>query len=182
MSAHHDPIQILTHEHEIIKSVIGSLSKIAQRLEKGERADPDTLRGVVRFLREFADRCHHAKEEDLLFPAMERKGVPESGCPLGGLRHEHEQARALVKAFANAVETYAADGATAGQGIVDAVGKIAKLYADHMWKEDAMVFPMVERLFTEAERDALYKAFEQAEEAIGADHEALAAFARGLQG
>jgi hemerythrin-like domain-containing protein len=182
MTTDHDPIRILTYEHEIIKSVVGSLGKIAQRLEKGERADPHTLRGIVRFLREFADRCHHAKEEALLFPAMERKGVPESGCPLGGLRHEHEQARALVTAFSEAVETYDVKGAIVGRAVIDAVGKIVELYANHIWKEDAMVFPMVERLFSEAERDELYEAFEKAEEEIGADHEELAAFARSLQG
>ena len=54
-------------------------------LERGERIDTVLVRQVVEFMREFADRCHHAKEERILFPEMVRKGVPEAGCPIGGL-------------------------------------------------------------------------------------------------
>jgi hemerythrin-like domain-containing protein len=177
---HHDPVHVLMHEHEVIKKVVAGLDKIATRLEGGNQVDPETLRAVVRFLREFADRCHHAKEEGILFPAMQAKGVPASGCPLEGLLGEHRQARALVTAFAEAVDAYAAGRAAAGREIVDAARKIVALYGSHMWKEDEMVFPMVDRLFSPAERDELFERFEEAEEEIGADHEALARFAEAL--
>ena len=123
MNHHHDPIHVLTHEHEIILKVVAGLGKIARELDKGKIADPDTLRAIVRFMREFADHCHHAKEEDLLFPAMERKGVPESGCPLGGLRHEHAEGRALVTALSEAIEKYADGAAKGGQEIVAIAGR-----------------------------------------------------------
>jgi hemerythrin-like domain-containing protein len=177
---HHDPIHVLRHEHEIILKVVAGLDRTAARLRQGGRADPETLRAIVRFMREFADRCHHAKEEDLLFPAMARKGVPESGCPLDGLRREHAQGRALVTELAEAVEAYAGGAAKDGQAIVAIAGRISDLYANHIWKENEMVFPMVGRLFSESERDALYDEFEKTEEEIGANHEELAAFAARL--
>ena len=179
---HHDPIHMLTHEHEIILKVVAGLERIARELDKGIEADPDTLRAIVRFMREFADRCHHAKEEDLLFPAMERKGVPDTGCPLGGLLHEHSEGRSLVTALSNAVETYAAGARKDGREITTIAGKIATLYTNHIWKENEMVFPMVARLFSDSERNALFEEFEQAEERVGANHEELAAFAARLAG
>ncbi len=176
-----DPVAILTHEHEFITKVVGALGAIAKGLGAGDAVDPDTLRGAVHFMREFADRCHHAKEEDLLFPAMEAKGVPESGCPLGALRHEHEQGRALVRALAEATEAYAGRRSDAQAAIVDAIGRIGELYTSHIWKEDNMVFPMVDQLLSTDERARLLDRFEAAEREIGAGHEALAEFALALE-
>lgn len=180
MPAGHDPIAVLSHEHEFIKKVVGALGRLAATAERAERASPDTLREIVRFMREFADRCHHAKEEDLLFPAMEAKGVPESGCPLGALRGEHEKGRALVTALAEATEALAARKPGAADALADTVHEITELYTNHIWKEDEMVFPMVGRLFSDDERADLFERFEKAEEDIGADHEALASFADAL--
>jgi hemerythrin-like domain-containing protein len=180
MPRRHDPIAVLNHEHKFIKMVVSALGQLAPSADRAEQADPDTLREIVRFMREFADRCHHAKEEDLLFPAMEEKGVPESGCPLGALRREHEQGRALVAKLAEETERLAARERDAGTAIVNTVGELTELYTNHIWKEDEMVFPMVDRLFSEEERTALFGRFEKAEEEIGADHETLAAFAEEL--
>lgn len=177
MHAHHDPIHVLMHEHEFIKKVVAALGRLAPSPGEAKNANPDTLREVVRFMREFADRCHHAKEEDLLFPAMEDKGVPASGCPLEGLLKEHQQGRALVTALAEATEALAAGKPEAANNLAGTVGEITKLYTNHIWKEDEMVFPMADRLFTDDEREALFERFEQAEKEIGADHEALAEFA-----
>lgn len=55
------------------------------------------------------------------------------------------------------------------------------LYTNHIWKEDEMVFPMVDRLFSAEERKTLFERFETAEAEIGADHEALAEFALALE-
>jgi hemerythrin-like domain-containing protein len=181
MAEPHDPIAALMHEHEFIKKVVAALGRLAPAPDEAQQADPATLREIVHFMREFADRCHHAKEEDLLFPAMEAKGVPESGCPLGALRNEHQQGRTLVRALAEATEALAAGRPEAGAAIADTVTQIDALYTNHIWKEDDMVFPMVDRLFSVEERSALFARFEEAERDIGADHEALAAFADRLE-
>lgn len=173
----HDPIAVLKHEHRFIEKVVGALGRLAPSAAIAETASVDTLREIVRFMREFADQCHHAKEEDLLFPAVEEKGVPESGCPLGALREEHKKGRTLVAALAEATESLAAQKPDAASVLTDTVGEITKLYTNHIWKEDEMVFPMLDRLFSEDERAALFERFEKAEEEIGADHEALATFA-----
>jgi hemerythrin-like domain-containing protein len=176
----HDPIKMLTHEHEVILKVIGGLGKIGRALERGERADPETLRRIVRFMREFADRCHHAKEEELLFPALVSKGAPAAGCPIGGLREEHGKGRKLVTALAEAVDKYAASPGAGGRDIATIAKEIGDLYTNHIWKENEMVFPMASRLFSDAEREQLFEKFEAAEHEIGANHEELAAFAAEL--
>ena len=156
---HDNPIQQLTHEHHHILQVVHGLSAIDQELAAGNRPDPARLRTIVAFMREFADQCHHAKEEAILFPAMEDKGVPHGGCPLEALRREHVLGRERVGALAAAIDA------------------LQQLYPNHIWKEDQMVFPMAERLFTPAELDALNARFEQAEIELGQDHDRYVAFA-----
>lgn len=180
MPEEHDPIAVLNHEHEFIKKVVAALGRLAPSAERAEEMDPEKLREIVRFMREFADRCHHAKEEDILFPAMEEKGVPESGCPLAALRREHKKGRELVTRLAETADALASRKQGAGTIVADTAREIGQLYTDHIWKEDEMVFPMVARLFSDDERDNLFERFEMAEAEIGADHEALASFANEL--
>jgi hemerythrin-like domain-containing protein len=177
---HQDPAETLHHEHTYILKVVNGLSALADRLRAGGAVEPGTLREAVEFMRSFADRCHHGKEEDLLFPAMEAKGVPESGCPLGALREEHVKGRAAVAALAEATEAYAAEGGH--EPVLQAIDRIFALYPNHIWKEDQMVFPMVARLFGAEERARLARRFEDVEEAMPAGlHERAAAFADRLE-
>ncbi|KAA0243203.1 MAG: hemerythrin, partial [Candidatus Brocadia sp. AMX2] len=70
-----NPIQMLEDEHLIIAKVISAVPVLADRLEAGRVVDIKTLHGVIEFLQTFADKCHHDKEEDLLFPALVNKGI-----------------------------------------------------------------------------------------------------------
>jgi hemerythrin-like domain-containing protein len=132
-------------------------------------------------MREFADKCHHAKEEDILFPEMVRHGVPETGCPIAALRQEHVRGRQLVTSLAERTEAYARRGAGAPDSLMAVIGDIGQLYSSHIWKEDNMVFPMVDRLFPAPDIEHLAQRFEQAEAELGQDHEALERFARSLE-
>lgn len=82
------PTEYLTEEHEAIKKMLKIVDKVSLKLESGEEVSPDHLEKIVYFIRGFADKCHYAKEEDLLFPAMIDSGVPEEGGPINLLgRH-----------------------------------------------------------------------------------------------
>jgi hemerythrin-like domain-containing protein len=174
------PIHELIHEHHHILKVVHGLSLFDAALERGERVDTELLRRAVEFMREFADRCHHAKEEKILFPAMIGKGVPETGCPLEGLLREHARGRELVAALAQANAAHAAGDAGAAAALRTAIAGIQQLYPNHIWKEDQMVFPMAENLFDAAETARLAADFAAAEREIGAEHERHAAFADAL--
>lgn len=172
-----NPIEELSHEHRYILKVVEALRILGEKIEGGEAVDIETLRGAAKFLRDFADVCHHGKEEAVLFPAMERKGVPESGCPLGALRSEHVKGRKLVASFHDAIETYASGESASEQRLITTIEAICRLYPDHIWKEDEMVFPMVERLFSAADIGQLRSDFDSAEARLGEDHDWYVTFA-----
>jgi hemerythrin-like domain-containing protein len=171
------PVEELMHEHQHILKVVNALKALGEQVERDNPVDVELLRGAGRFLREFADVCHHGKEEAVLFPAMERRGVPESGCPLGALRSEHKKGRKLVSSFRDSVEAYAADRGDAREELVANIAAICQFYPDHIWKEDDMVFPMVDRLFEPRDLEQLRLDFDKAEEELGENHDWYVAFA-----
>lgn len=135
------------------------------------------LRDAVRFMCDSADKCHHAKEEDIVFPEMAKHGVPETGCPLEALRCEHVDGRQLVTTLAERTEAYAKRETGSTGPLMAVIGEIGHLYASHIWKKDNMVIPMVDRLFPPEDIARLAERFERAETELGQDHEVLGQFA-----
>ena len=174
-------IAMLTHEHKLIMKVVNALGAISNDLAHGSSVSSEKLHEIVRFLREFADKCHHAKEEDILFPEMAKHGVPETGCPLAALRLEHVHARQLVAQLSTRTQAYARREAGAANALMAVITDIGNLYSSHIWKEDNMVFPMVDRLFPPQDIEHLFQRFEQAEVELGQDHEDLERFAKSLE-
>ena len=66
----------LRAEHEGILTMLQILERISEQMNSGKQADTAHLGKIVEFLQVFADKCHHGKEEDILFPALEKVGIP----------------------------------------------------------------------------------------------------------
>ncbi len=176
-----NPFHLLAYEHRYILKVFHALSVIDNDLGRGRPVDIELMRKVVLFMRDFADKCHHAKEEAILFPAMEEKGVPKTGCPLAGLKGEHAKGRALVTGLDEAATACASGNQEAVDALRAAISGIRQLYPNHIWKENEMVFPMAERLFSQAEIENLKFEFDKAESELGQDHERYVAFADAIE-
>jgi len=176
------PVEILEAEHRVILKVVAGLVMLADRLEGGEDVEPATLDKIVEFLRVFADRCHHGKEESLLFPALERRGVPASGCPLGGLTMEHQKGRQMVGEFANAIREYERNEQGARDNVVKALRALGAFYPNHIWKEDYLLFPLAGKLLPPEDQNNLRVQFDAVEHELGHEtHERLVHFAEELQ-
>jgi hemerythrin-like domain-containing protein len=163
------PTDILENEHHVIQKVVGTFAVFAEELEAGREVKPETLREILEFMRTFADKCHHGKEETHLFPLLERRGVPVRGCPMGALIGEHQRGRMLVTGLAAATETYAKEGASAMRPVLDNLRSLMDLYPSHIWKEDYLLFPLTNKILSAEEQRELREKFEAVEVAIGAD-------------
>lgn len=162
-------IDMLVNEHKVILQVVGNLEKFALAMRNAVRIDAELLREAVIFMREYADKCHHGKEEDLLFPAFIDHGVPPQGCPIAALLHEHKSGRELVGNLDKAVDDFQAKKSGAEESMLAAIDGLAKLYPNHIWKEDAMVFPMTDNLLPVGIVNNLTKQFEALDARFGPD-------------
>jgi hemerythrin-like domain-containing protein len=150
---------ILMAEHRVIEQVLTCLERLAESCEAGAKLDGASARQALEFFRNFADRCHHGKEEEHLFPLLEARGLPRLGGPTGVMLHEHEQGRRLLAAMARAVEDDSpADFARPARAYV-------RLLREHIHKEDHCLFPMAAGILGGADADSLAERFEHVEHA-----------------
>jgi hemerythrin-like domain-containing protein len=161
--------QILRQEHDAILRMLDTTEETARQLESGARVEPRVLDGLLDFFRLFADRCHHGKEEDLLFPLLEKKGLPRMGGPIGVMLIEHDQGRALIRQMADAAEDYKSGRADAASRWAIAARGYVPLLREHIFKENNVLFVMAERLLSADEQAQLAAEFDKVEsEKLGA--------------
>ena len=155
--------KVLRHEHEAILRMLGASEEVGRRLEQGEQVEQQTLDGLLEFFQLFADRCHHGKEEDLLFPLLEKKGFPREGGPIGVMLFEHERGRSLIRQMAEATAAFKAGDKSAGIRWAGAGAGYAALLRAHIDKENNILFAMAERVLTPEEQADLAEGFEKLE-------------------
>ena len=173
----------LKNEHEGIEIMLRVMEAVAGRLASGEQVQTTHLDGIVDFLSIFVDKCHHGKEEEFLFPALEAKGVKREGGPIGVMLHEHEQGRGLVARLKNAVADYTSGNKKAAGDIRQAADEYAALMTRHIAKENTVLFPTADNVLEKSKDIELFDAFEQLErERIGVGkHEEFHLFLDQLQ-
>jgi hemerythrin-like domain-containing protein len=177
--AHHHghggtPTQVLMAEHELILQALDALEKKAAAVQAGGAPDRAYFEKAVEFLRTFADKCHHGKEEDLLFKRMVDRGFPLQGGPIAVMLHEHEMGRAFIKGIAEGAAKIGTDPVAAKQIAENAKGYV-ELLRNHIGKENNILFPMADRVLSAEDQVDLGKAFEkhEAEETGAGVHEAM---------
>jgi hemerythrin-like domain-containing protein len=169
------PTEELKTEHKAIKWMLRIMEQVCARLESDQPVDTDHLEQIVEFIRVFADRCHHGKEEDLLFAAMEKAGIPQQGGPIGVMLTEHTMGRNYVKAMSEAIVAYKTGDRSAASKVAENARGYITLLTQHIDKEDNILYPMADRVLAEATQQELSEAFEEVErERVGAGrHEAF---------
>ncbi len=154
-------IDALKQEHRFIERGLEVLKSMAHRLEQGESVPADKVQALLEFFRIFADKCHHAKEEGLLFPQLEAKGIPREGGPIGVMLYEHDEGRAFIRQMTEAANNLS-DGSARGQFVQAAHGYM-ELLRGHIDKEDNVLFLMAERVLSADDDRRLVDAFERHE-------------------
>jgi hemerythrin-like domain-containing protein len=154
---------VLKNEHRGVERMLAIVETATRRLEAGSDVPPDLFLSAVDFFRGFTDGCHHAKEEEKLFPALERHGVPRAGGPVGVMLMQHEQGRAYVRAMAEAAERYSKGDKSAVPALVENGRGYVDLLRQHIAKEDGILFPLADQALSSAEQAQLFEDFEAIE-------------------
>lgn len=177
-------IDRLRHEHEVILRALDALDAAARRLEDGQAVAHDAFTRLTDFFRTYADACHHIKEETVLFPRLEERGMPRDGGPVGVMLYEHDEGRALVKALSAAATELASGASPEVSGrVVRAARDFSSLLRGHIDKENHVLFMMAERLLagTDGQVDDAF-AEQEAKVMKPGEHDRYEAMVRALAG
>ncbi len=158
-----DVTRVMVEEHKLILRMIALLEENTRLMEEGKFRDWQFYLDGVDFIRNYADRFHHAKEEDVLFKALVKNGMPEQNSPVAAMLMAHDEGRAHVRAIEEAAQK-----ALNGEGgqipvIAEHARGYAALLRDHIDKEDTILYPLAERVLPEEVRPAMVEAYDAAE-------------------
>lgn len=161
-------IQQLKDEHEGIKVMLSIMEKISNDLEIGKDMNKEHYVKIIEFIKGFADKCHHGKEEDVLFPALVNHGVPKDGGPIAVMIYEHQLGRDHIKKLNDAFEEFKGGNKLAISDIISNSMNYVELLRNHIEKENNVLFKLANKILNETEQSKIFDAFEKLEiEKIG---------------
>ncbi len=145
MNPAHKATRELRVEHQWILQVTAVLDTLVERAASGEQ-DPDfeAFDDCIRFFRLFADACHHAKEETLLFSELEGAGMSREVGPIAVMLYEHGLARAHVASMAGAIVGARAGDSSDLRRLMEAAHDYIDVIRAHILKEDNVLFNMAD--------------------------------------
>ena len=158
------PFDTLVDEHDQILRGLDALDLAANLVAAGRTVAPAQLGTLVDFFQHYADACHHAKEEQVLFPALAAAGVPQAGGPIAVMLAEHDEGRAYVSRMAAAIDN------ASEADFVGAARDFSTLLRAHIRKENEVLFRIGRRVLPTENDAAIMTAYERCEEkAINAE-------------
>jgi hemerythrin-like domain-containing protein len=148
----------LVDEHHTITRVMDAFMAYLDSVEAKHDVDRHDLFRFVTFFSDYADGIHHAKEEAVLFPALERHGYAKNMGPLAHIREQHSHERALFARLKRAAtDKHAWSDERIGELL--ATGReLVEFERAHMKKEDELLYPEAKRELAGDATEALDKA------------------------
>lgn len=159
------PRGYLMIEHRLIEKVLSLISKEVEHIDEKATVDQYFVQSVVDFIRTYADRTHHGKEEDILFEQLKAKTLnPFDKAMMDDLIEEHKNARLVVSKLMQSEAGFFNGDRAQISVIKEKLTFLMNLYPNHIAKEDKVFFPNTERYFTDGELSKMlddFRAFDR---------------------
>lgn len=152
------PIGPLMIEHRLIEKMVSVIRREVEKAESEGSIDPALIDTAVDFIRTYADKCHHGKEEDILFRDLNKKDLPpELKAILSELIEEHKIGRKVVSDLVQAKLRYVRGEKETLPSILDGLRYLTVFYPKHIEKEDRHFFIPCMDYFTAEEKELMLK-------------------------
>ena len=168
--------KILAEEHQNILKVIDVLSDECNNLSAGKKINKDFLTKAIDFIRNYADKFHHAKEEDILFKEFCKVAEREEvHCnPVEQMLVEHDMGRRFIKEIEEGLNE------EDKQKVISGIKGYTSLLQEHIFKEDNILYPMADEVLNKEIEQEMLKKFEQVNKEKIKDREKYLAFVKSL--
>lgn len=168
-------LEMLSEEHKNILQVIDAVFKECDELEKGKKLDVDFFKETIGFIRGYADKFHHAKEEDILFRELSKDDVEMHCNPMQQMLYEHDMGRGFVKDLKLGVELKDASA------VIKNARAYGHLLQDHIFKEENILYPMANEILSSSVKDNMLKEFYDVDKRLAKEKEKYLSFVASLK-
>ncbi|QDI89078.1 cation-binding protein [Candidatus Nitrosopumilus sp. SW] len=132
----------LRRDHELIEKVVKAMDATISLLNENKKIPESILLPVIDFSKNFTDVCHHSKEENSLFPALEQAGLPKNMGPIAMMLIDHERSREIAASMESSAKEYLSSGESAK--LISDMKQYVEHITEHLWKENNRLFMMAE--------------------------------------
>ena len=161
------PLQGLHEEHQLIKRALVVLEHVAHRANAGAQIELGLVRQALQFIHVLIEQCHHAKEEQALFPLLAAKSELIASGPLHILKADHAASTRLLERIEEALGRLEADDTAANAHLVTDIEWYVRLERRHIDLEDDVIVKLSNALILQEEADVLDKQFSAIERELG---------------
>ena len=166
------PTDVLKEEHQGVKLSLRILEQLCKKIHERNPGEKDLniadFNKLLEFFKVFVDKCHHSKEEDVLFPALLDAGLPKQGGPIQVMLAEHDIGRKLVAEITAALNDFKDDVPNGETKLIRAANNYRELLKSHITKEDEALYPMADARISAFIQQGMIEEFEDIEnEKIG---------------
>lgn len=148
----------LVYEHELIERAMKVLEHSLDDFDNAIH-EPTRMKRALDFLLEFGDGLHNAKEEEFLFPLLIERGVPKEQGPIGVMINEHDHERKLLADKLSKADALKDSGADERETFRRECREYLKMRAEHIWKENDVLYVMGRKLIGDEDNLALLQKF-----------------------
>jgi len=153
-------IEILVNEHNSILKMIEA-TQIILNTDDETTINLEHVDQIIDFIKNFADKYHHLKEEDRLFLEMEKHGMSMESGPIAVMLHEHNEGRNYIKLAVEGIEKFKQGNVAAFVQIQENLMAYCTLLTNHIAKENNILYPMSERILPANVMSAMSDDFEK---------------------
>jgi hemerythrin-like domain-containing protein len=147
-------------EHRLIEQMLNVIQRKLERAEQTQAIDPYFVDTAVDFIRVYADRTHHGKEEDIMFRDLHKKQLSDKDRLLmDELIEDHISSRNTTKALVEANMRYRRGNEAALGEVAACLKTLVEFYPKHIKKEDVVFFPASRTYFSDEEDHAMLAEF-----------------------
>jgi len=141
------PTDSLRKDHALIEKMINALRIMSVLLQNGSTIPKSILEQTIEFSTNFTNKCHHGKEEESLFPTLEKNGMPKDGGPISRMLYEHEITKKLTNSLIKSADIYTSTGQP--KLLIEDVGKYIEHVTLHLSKENQRLFVMADMILSD---------------------------------
>lgn len=140
-------IELLIEEHNNIEKALNLAEKECIEILEGKEIDNEFFKFIIKFIREYADRHHHGKEEDILFKyMMEDLGELADKLVRNGMLVEHDLGRLYIMELENSLRLYEKDRSSKNKlDIITNLMSYVHLLRRHIYKENKVAYRFAEK-------------------------------------
>ena len=167
-------LKMLSDEHENILKVIDALLRECELLKRGKKIDANFFESAIDFIRNYADKFHHAKEEEILFSELSKDGVLVGCNPVQQMLYEHDLGRNFLSELQEGVKI------GDKKNIIENVSGYASLLKEHIFKEDNILYPLADDVLSNDVKKKIFDRFVQTEKKFIKEKKKHTLFVEGL--